>query len=419
MSKRGKKLLITSLIFSQILIGKSQISHADSIILNKANTDGVNVRIKEDVDSEILGGIEDFTPYEIKGESSNWYEIEFEGKKAYVGKEWFFKINHTSIIEETNLKKEANSDSENLTPYKLSKQSKVTILEFDKDSEFVKVSYDEGFKDNKEINHIDTKDLENSDLLFSLSDSGDTTEVKTVTLDEKEDENLPEVVTLSNVPETVNINEDEPLAPVEGYVKLSSLAIDKKDEADLAELRKYYDDLNNYIKEKLKEEEALKNQTRAITETSYVNTTTSTYQDQTSPITNNIVGTQDINVPVTGSNTGVELYQWATQFLGRPYVFGGVSLTNGIDCSGFTMQIYRQIGIELPHFSQSQQRYGIEIPLGYEQAGDLVFFGSSLNNITHVGMADGNGNMIHASSPRVGIIISPIRNPISIKRIIQ
>lgn len=83
------------------------------------------------------------------------------------------------------------------------------------------------------------------------------------------------------------------------------------------------------------------------------------------------------------------------------------------------MQIYRQIGINLPHFAQSQQRYGTEIPFGQERAGDLVFFGTSLNNITHVGMADGNGNMIHASSPRYGIIVGPIRNPISIKRIVQ
>lgn len=59
------------------------------------------------------------------------------------------------------------------------------------------------------------------------------------------------------------------------------------------------------------------------------------------------------------------------------------------------------------------------MPFGQEKAGDLVFFGTSLYNITHVGIADGYGNMVHASSPRTGIIISPIRNPISIKRIVN
>ena len=84
MAKRFQKAFITSLIFSQVFINPA-ISQADSIILNKNTTDGVNVRIKEDVNSEILGGIEDFTPYEIKSETDDWYEIEFEGKKA---REW-------------------------------------------------------------------------------------------------------------------------------------------------------------------------------------------------------------------------------------------------------------------------------------------------------------------------------------------
>ena len=120
-----------------------------------------------------------------------------------------------------------------------------------------------------------------------------------------------------------------------------------------------------------------------------------------------------------GSQTGIDLYSYGVKFLGNPYVFGGTDLYNGIDCSGFTQKIYETIGVGLPHFAQSQQRYGVEIPFGEEKAGDLVFFGTSLNNITHVGVADGYGNMVHASSPKYGIIISPIRNPISIRRIVE
>lgn len=417
MSKKGKKLLITSLIFSQILLASSQ-SHADSIILNKNTTDGVNVRIKEDVNSDILGGIEDFSPYEIKGESENWYEIEFEGKKAYVGKEWFFKLNHTSLIEETNLKKEANSDSENLTEYKLAPSTKVTVLEFLSDSDFVKVSYDESFMDNQTINLTNVDELENNKLLYNLAESEER-EVKTITLGQEENiQTTPSVVTLSSTPETVEIGKETSDEVKIGYVKLSSLAITKRDEDELSRIEDFYKEVNDHIKTKEQEEEALRNQVREITQTTYV--TTTTYQNQ-APTNPSTIASQvpSQTVPVTGSNTGIELYKWATQYVGRPYVLGGVSLTNGIDCSGFTMQIYRQVGIELPHRAQSQQRYGIEIPWGNERAGDLVFYGTSLNNITHVGMADGNGNMIHASSPRVGIIISPIRNPISIRRIVQ
>ena len=248
-------------------------------------------------------------------------------------------------------------------------------------------------------------------MLFSLSDDKDSG-VKTVTLNDSI-KDIPEVVTLSESPQTVEIGKDEDKLkdPVTGYVKLSSLAISKKDKEELEELKNTYEDMNKHIKEALEYEESIRSQ--VIQETHYE--TITTYEN----VQVNDTNTSVIEVPVTGNPVGVELYKWATQFVGRPYVLGGVSLTNGIDCSGFTMQIYRQIGIELPHFAQSQQRYGVEIPFGYEQAGDLVFFGTSLNNITHVAMADGNGNMIHASSPRVGIIISPIRNPISIKRIVQ
>ena len=290
-------------------------------------------------------------------------------------------------------------------------QTKVTILEFVKDSEFVKVSYDESYKDNRKINVTDIEDLSNNDLLFSLSDDKDSG-VKTVTLDDSI-KDIPEVVTLSESPQTVEIGKDEDKLkdPVTGYVKLSSLSISKKDKEELEELKNTYEDMNKHIKETLEYEESIRSQ--VIQETHYE--TITTYEN----VQNNDTNTSVIEVPVTGNPVGVELYKWATQFVGRPYVLGGVSLTNGIDCSGFTMQIYRQIGVELPHFAQSQQRYGVEIPFGQEQAGDLVFFGTSLNNITHVAMADGNGNMIHASSPRVGIIISPIRNPISIKRIVQ
>lgn len=409
MSVSIKKLFITSLILSQIFI--SNTAYADSIILNKETSPGVNVRSKKDTNSEILGGIEDFTMYEIKDEDENWYQINFDGKTGYVGKPWFYRLSQSNIIDATNLKSEANSQSSNSAPYKLLEQTKVTILEFVKDTEFVKVSYDESYKDNRKINVTDIEDLSNNDLLFSLSDDKDSG-VKTVTLNDSI-KDIPEVVTLSESPQTVEIGKDEDKLkdPVTGYVKLSSLAISKKDKEELEELKNTYEDMNKHIKETLEYEESIRNQ--VIQETHYE--TITTYENVQANNTNTSV----IEVPVTGNPVGVELYKWATQFVGRPYVLGGVSLTNGIDCSGFTMQIYRQIGIELPHFAQSQQRYGVEIPFGYEQAGDLVFFGTSLNNITHVAMADGNGNMIHASSPRVGIIISPIRNPISIKRIVQ
>ncbi|MDU0893910.1 MAG: SH3 domain-containing protein, partial [Anaerococcus sp.] len=242
MAKRFQKAFITSLLISHLFINPVN-SYADSIILNKNTTDGVNVRVKEDVNSDILGGIEDFTPYEIKSESKDWYEIEFEGKKGYVAKRWFYKLNHTSLLAESNLKEKPDSDSKNLTDNKLQEKTKLTILGFEPDSDFVKVSYNEDFKDNKKLNTIDLEKLENNNLLYDLADENSSSKVKTVTLEDDQKQS-PSVVTLHEAPDTVALDqnrqsdkdvekESENNGIKEGYVKLKDLAISKKDKKDL------------------------------------------------------------------------------------------------------------------------------------------------------------------------------------------
>lgn len=120
---------------------------------------------------------------------------------------------------------------------------------------------------------------------------------------------------------------------------------------------------------------------------------------------------------VTG--TGSDIYWYATKFIGNPYVYGGNDLLHGIDCSGFTQQVYGKFGIGLPRIAQDQYYVGKSVRLGEERAGDLVFYGTSPSHITHVAIADGNGGIVHASSPRTGIITSYIGNPIGIKRIVE
>lgn len=119
------------------------------------------------------------------------------------------------------------------------------------------------------------------------------------------------------------------------------------------------------------------------------------------------------------SGDGSDIYWYGSQFLGNPYVFGGNDLVNGIDCSGFTREIYKEFGVDLPRIAKDQYPLGESIPLGEENAGDLVFYGNSPETIYHVAIADGNGGIIHASSPKTGIITSYIGKPLAIKRIIE
>lgn len=117
------------------------------------------------------------------------------------------------------------------------------------------------------------------------------------------------------------------------------------------------------------------------------------------------------------SDVRVNLVQEAKKYVGNPYVWGGVSLTNGADCSGFTLSIFKKYGVSLPHHAASQAQMGTKVSLGEVQPGDLVFYAKN-GSINHVAIYIGNGQVIHASSPKTGIKISSVnyRTPACARR---
>lgn len=117
------------------------------------------------------------------------------------------------------------------------------------------------------------------------------------------------------------------------------------------------------------------------------------------------------------SGTGYSLVQYALQFVGNRYVWGGTSLTGGVDCSGFTMQVYAHYGVSLPHHAASQPAYGTRVSSSEAKPGDLFFY-SNGSGINHVAIYIGNGQVVHASNPRTGIKISNAfyRTPVCVVR---
>ena len=105
------------------------------------------------------------------------------------------------------------------------------------------------------------------------------------------------------------------------------------------------------------------------------------------------------------SEERIKLVTLALQYVGNRYVWGGESLTNGVDCSGFTLKIYEQFGVYLPHYSAAQPAYGTKINPKDALPGDLFFYGNG-SQINHVAIYIGNGQIVHAASERSGIIIS-------------
>lgn len=101
-----------------------------------------------------------------------------------------------------------------------------------------------------------------------------------------------------------------------------------------------------------------------------------------------------------------QIVNYAMQFLGNPYVWGGTSLTRGADCSGFTMSVMAHFGVSLPHSSSAQAGCGKSISSSQMRPGDLVFYSGSGGGINHVAIYIGNGQVCHASSAKTGIKIS-------------
>jgi hypothetical protein len=109
--------------------------------------------------------------------------------------------------------------------------------------------------------------------------------------------------------------------------------------------------------------------------------------------------------PFSTGRTRQELVSYALKFVGNPYVYGGTSLTNGADCSGFTMSLFKKFGIDLPRTSGNQAQVGKETTFEKMKPGDLLFYVRG-KSIGHVAMYIGDGKVVHASTKKTGIRIS-------------
>ena len=121
-----------------------------------------------------------------------------------------------------------------------------------------------------------------------------------------------------------------------------------------------------------------------------------------------------LNPPFSTSVSGSDVVYYACQFIGNPYVWGGESLTNGADCSGFIKSVYANFGISLPHSSVALQRAGSEVSYENAQPGDIVCYAG------HVAIYMGGGQIVHASSPSTGIKTgsATYRSIISVRRVL-
>ncbi len=141
-------------------------------------------------------------------------------------------------------------------------------------------------------------------------------------------------------------------------------------------------------------------------------------QSNQSPVSSKPGNTQNSSGPKKssgGSARGREVADYALQFVGNPYVYGGTSLTSGADCSGFVQSVYKHFGYSLPRTSTEQRSAGTGVSYSEAQPGDLICYAG------HIGIYIGNGQIVHASNARTGIKVSnaTYRSILAVRRIVS
>ena len=155
------------------------------------------------------------------------------------------------------------------------------------------------------------------------------------------------------------------------------------------------------VEEKEEEKEVVEETTNVeeyVEETTTINE--QVYETETPSVNTNEVQAQPASLPNTQDAQG--LVNYALQFVGNPYSYGGADLYSGVDCSGFTMKIFESFGYSLPHSAESQSYMGSYVSLDSLQPGDLIFYGYN-GSICHVAIYIGNGQIVHAATSYEGI----------------
>lgn len=134
----------------------------------------------------------------------------------------------------------------------------------------------------------------------------------------------------------------------------------------------------------------------------------------TQEVQGNVQQTETTEVSAQPASNGQEIVDYACQFIGNPYVWGGTSLTDGADCSGFVQSVFAHFGISLPRTTYDQINAGVEVSYDQAMPGDLICYDG------HIGIYIGNGQIVNAQNPEQGIGISPATYTtiLSVRRIV-
>ena len=386
MKRRISKLLSLGVMISSILTSMQAVPAAADEQSDAAGTlafaqceEYINIRQNPDTDSEVVAKIYNHGAAEIEEQDGDWYKIRSGNAEGYVKAEYFATGAEAETIAEQaayrvaevypdqlNVRTEPSEDSDVVTT--ASKDQELEVVAWDGD--WMKVAlgddvygYINAYYVGYNVYYPQAETLEEEQARLAAeqqaAESWDDSEVET-----RAEE--------TGYEETEAPGYEEP-----GY-----------EETEVPG----YEEPGNEETEAPSYEEPGNEETEAPSyeEPGYEETEAPGYEETEAPST---------------SGTGQQIADYAVQFVGNPYVWGGTSLTNGADCSGFTLSVFANFGIGLSRTAESQSYGGTSVDFGSLQPGDLLFYNST-GSIDHVAIYIGGGQIVHAANSRKGIIIS-------------
>ena len=376
-------------------VGNKQSAYDNVAISHVSNY--VNIRSEANTSSSIVGKIYNNCAATIlatvDGEGGTWYQIQSGSVKGYIKSEYFITgaeaekiaknvgtVYVTVSADGLNLREQPNMNSAVLTT--LSKDSE--YLEVKEDGDFIEIQVDESLSGYVHKDYVTQR-----------------VEFKQAVSVEEEKQKAEEAARIKK-------EADDAIAKVEELKKESGQSTENKDtpSTSIGMIAQNPNADNGTTKEQT-------NQSSQGSTSQNTGNTAGPGGDGSNTSTGSSTGTSG-SYQDTQNGTGRAVYDsavrtaivaYAKQFLGNPYVYGGTSLTNGADCSGFTMRIFEHFGVSTGRTSRDQASNGKQISLSEIQPGDLLFYASG-KTINHVALYIGDGKIIHASTSKTGIIIS-------------
>ena len=394
MKRRISKLLSLGVMISSILTSMQAVPAAADEQSDAAGTlafaqceEYINIRQNPDTDSEVVAKIYNHGAAEIEEQDGDWYKIRSGNAEGYVKAEYFATGAEAETIAEQaayrvaevypdqlNVRTEPSEDSDVVTT--ASKDQELEVVAWDGDWMRVALGddvygYINAYYVGYNVYYPQAETLEEEQARLAAeqqaAESWDDSEVET-----RAEETGYEETEAPGYEEPGNEETEAPGYEEPGYEETEAPSYEEPGNEETEAPSNGETEAPGYEEPGNEETEA--------------------------------PGYEETEAPST-SGTGQQIADYAVQFVGNPYVWGGTSLTNGADCSGFTLSVFANFGIGLSRTAESQSYGGTSVDFGSLQPGDLLFYNST-GSIDHVAIYIGGGQIVHAANSRKGIIIS-------------